>query len=523
MEAEPRPETSPESPDSPPPPAAPRFQLPAWARTPAASKWAFWIGFSLILLLAAGHIARLYSVTKGWIVDDAYIAFRYVDQWVAGNGLVFNPGERVEGYTCFLWVALLSLLKLFGAGVVGSARVLGIGLTLGTVGLLYVLGIRRIGPRFGWLPALLVALNHSIMAWSFGGLEVPLYLFLLVLGAFLLFVTETPWFLLAFTGAALTRPDGHLFCVLGAVFVLLVFKDRPRKQLFTIIALAAAPLFAFEAFRIAYYGAFLPNTFYVKVGVASTQLGRGLDYLLGSASAYCLFLPASLLLWLRRPSVGHFRAFLLTLGIGYSGFVIYAGGDPLPGYRFALPLLVLAWLAIATLLSDLGGRPLVGAAVIVALLVANDIAQEVRTGPIYAHFRDDKVGVCGGHIGRWFDEHAPPGAVVATNTGGSIPYFAAKQRALDMLGLTDAHIARTKRPVGTGYVGHERFDPEYVLSRKPEYILLCFSCSTAEPCLGGDKQLVKLPGFTSGYTKRKATQDGFKFFYYERNDLAPAR
>ncbi len=489
---------------------------------PAAAKWSFWTGLLLVLLLAAGHILHLYRATQGWIVDDAYIAFRYVDQWVAGNGLVFNPGERVEGYTCFLWVALLASFKLLGAGVIPTARILGIGLTLGAAGLLYVLGVRRIGARFGWLPAVLFALNHSIMAWSFGGLEVSLYLFLLVLGAFLLFITETPWFLLAFTGAALTRPDGHLFVVLGAAFLLYMFRDRPRKTLLTVLAAAALPLFGFEAFRIAYYGALLPNTFYVKVGVATTQLGRGLDYLLDAARTYCVLLPASLFLWLRRCPLGPWRAFLLAFGVGYAAFVIYAGGDPLPGFRFALPLLVLAWLALATLLADLSGRRLAGAVVIAGLLLANDLSQEVRDGPVFAHFRHDKVGDCGEHIGRWFDRNAAPGALIATNTGGSIPYFARRQRALDMLGLTDAHIARAPKPVGGGYVGHERFDPEYVLSRKPEYIVLCFSCNTAEPCMGGDHELAKHPAFTSGYTRRKATQAGFKFFFHQRNDLFPA-
>jgi len=35
-------------------------------------------------------------------VDDAFISFRYAHNLVQGHGLVFNPGERVEGYTNFL-------------------------------------------------------------------------------------------------------------------------------------------------------------------------------------------------------------------------------------------------------------------------------------------------------------------------------------------------------------------------------------------------------------------------------------
>ena len=38
--------------------------------------------------------------------DDAYISFRYADNLVNGHGLVFNPGERVEGITNLLWTVL---------------------------------------------------------------------------------------------------------------------------------------------------------------------------------------------------------------------------------------------------------------------------------------------------------------------------------------------------------------------------------------------------------------------------------
>ena len=37
-----------------------------------------------------------------WI-DDSFISFRYARHLFEGHGLVFNPGDPVEGYTNFLW------------------------------------------------------------------------------------------------------------------------------------------------------------------------------------------------------------------------------------------------------------------------------------------------------------------------------------------------------------------------------------------------------------------------------------
>ena len=62
----------------------------------------------VVLLLCAGLFALLcfrYDVVQ----DDAYISLVYSKNLVAGDGLVFNLGERVEGYTNFLWVMLLAV------------------------------------------------------------------------------------------------------------------------------------------------------------------------------------------------------------------------------------------------------------------------------------------------------------------------------------------------------------------------------------------------------------------------------
>ena len=72
-----------------------------------------------------------------FIADDAFIAFRYVRNPVAGHGTAFNPGERVEGYSSFLWVLeLAAIWKMFGLPSEDVARWLSVGYTVGVIGLL---------------------------------------------------------------------------------------------------------------------------------------------------------------------------------------------------------------------------------------------------------------------------------------------------------------------------------------------------------------------------------------------------
>ena len=46
---------------------------------------------------------------RRFVVDDAFISFRYAEHLAMGHGLVWNPGEHVEGYTNFLWTLLMTL------------------------------------------------------------------------------------------------------------------------------------------------------------------------------------------------------------------------------------------------------------------------------------------------------------------------------------------------------------------------------------------------------------------------------
>jgi hypothetical protein len=67
-----------------------------------------WLRLTLVLALIGLGLGRAFQSASCF--DDAYISLRYVDNFLAGKGLVFNEGEYVEGYTNFLWVMLLSVV-----------------------------------------------------------------------------------------------------------------------------------------------------------------------------------------------------------------------------------------------------------------------------------------------------------------------------------------------------------------------------------------------------------------------------
>ena len=270
-----------------------------------------------IVVVFLAH-ALFYFIALGYdAVDDAYISFRYAQNVILGHGLVFNPGERVEGFTNFLWTALM--IPVVGAGLdVGRVSiVLGIVFGLGTLWLTVQLARSLQLPRpVGWLAALLLAVDGSSAIWSVSGLETALFTFLLTAGATLYVLEQRemlpvrrtlplPASAILFALAAMTRPEAAAVFALTAAHQLAWraggelrrigqvrrtsevrrTSPRPLLQLLPRTDLARGLTFAalfipYWLLRWRYYHSFFPNSFYAKVapGGPMAQLERGWHY-----------------------------------------------------------------------------------------------------------------------------------------------------------------------------------------------------------------------------------------------------
>jgi hypothetical protein len=76
--------------------------MPALAAKVTGDDSPYWGTTLLLLLGAVGFV-----LWRAWVCDDAFITFRHVANCLAGYGPVFNPGERVQGFTHPLWFLVL--------------------------------------------------------------------------------------------------------------------------------------------------------------------------------------------------------------------------------------------------------------------------------------------------------------------------------------------------------------------------------------------------------------------------------
>ncbi|MCX7839166.1 MAG: hypothetical protein N2559_06880, partial [Anaerolineae bacterium] len=351
----------------------------------------------------------------------------------------------------------------------------------------------------------------SFVLWSVGGLETPLFAFLIFVGA-LLYVREQdegrrtkdegssfafrlssfPVSGIFFALAAMTRPEGAL------VFAITVahqaaWRVLAERRLFTLRDLAR--IFAFAAIFVPYwlgrwwyYKSFLPNTFHAKVAASgpAAQIERGWRHLaqfIGVHLSWVVVLPpiVAILTALRSSVIGRqsfWSTYFAALIIPYVAYIVYVGGDWSVG-RFFAPLLPFFYILLSTGLENLWKWFNLRARRIEllasALLVGTIWLASSWNGEYGIYIRSfDAARATRARVtmGQWLNANVPRGTLIAVDAAGQVPYFA-ELPAIDMFGINDLHIGRLNvATLGQGTPGHEKFDLIYVITRQPEYIVI---------------------------------------------------
>lgn len=304
-------------------------------------------GLVVVGLVASLVLLLVHALHYRFLTDDAFISFRYARNLSHGHGLVFNPGfEAVEGYSNFLFVLVLAGLAALGAAPETIAPVLTLGATVALWATVAGFALRHLARRGrAWLavvPLGLLAATRSVAVWSTSGLETRWFEALLTGGVLRLAVEveaalagrrRRPVAVWLLALATLTRPDGLLIsvCALGIAALFLGQRQRLEPLRFALELLPFLTLVGGHVlWRRAYYGAWLPNTYYAKVG-GHTWWSLGLAYGAAFALEYAVYLwiPLIVLGVLRHVRRGSGFVPLLFAGVvlPHALYVIAIGGD----------------------------------------------------------------------------------------------------------------------------------------------------------------------------------------------------
>jgi len=471
-------------------------------RKPSAGGWAALAGLLLAFLLLA-------LVTYSHLGEDAFISFRYARNLAEGHGLVFNEGDRVEGYSNLLWVLATVPFELLGIRIDIGARVLSTGLFSALIagGWWAARRLSHVEDPWWvvwWLP-LALAVEPLLHYHDDRGLETVPYA--AILGGAILVIGAGGSILFAAILAAmatLTRPEGIGFALalLPAVAARELWRPglRPRdpaawRPLLLFAAIPAGAFLAQLAFRLFYYGEWVPNTMIAK---RASGLGYGpvLSYTASRTGVPVIGFVGALLA-LRSEKLRPLAVATLGMGAAAVLFQLRAGSLLNEGFRYLVPLFVPSvigvWLLVAFIAERLeihrGASTARTIAAMVTLLVflpmpftiyregsalfrGNTDAPRSR---FHARLIEKETWDLGERVswylhepifinaeaGRWVANNLPSGAVIAGDQLGQFGYYAGRgQTVLDLMGLMDRDIAR--RGLSVQYLGLRR--PHYLVA-----------------------------------------------------------
>ena len=307
------------------------------------------------------------AAPRRWTSDTGFIYFRVVDQILAGNGPVYNAGERVENFMSPTWMAVLTVGDLVSpARLEFTAALLSLGFIVGALVLATIASVKI--ARIDDPTATLVPLGSAVFAvcwpvwiWSTGGTEVGAACLWIALCFFAMTrwaVTQTPRMPGRFPVPPLTlvvaglgwivRPE-LLFSSVIFVAVLIAFSPVSKRQRWAMVAIASAIPLGYQVFRMGYYGLIVPNPAIAREAL-SAQPSAGWNYLVNFVGPYGLIVPViaiavgvagPLVRRLSHRSVTAVAAVTVAVsasGLVHAGVLVLVGGDYVHA-RLLLPAL----------------------------------------------------------------------------------------------------------------------------------------------------------------------------------------
>jgi len=439
-----------------------------------------------------------------FVQDDAYISYRYVANFLDGHGLVFNIGERVEGFTNFGWVILLSLFGRLGLDYIVLSQIVGLLCGGGVIVMTYLLGKRVLGEP-GELAAIaaayLVGANLSLAYWSPAGLETAAFA-LAAIASLYWYLGRSRWLVFGLLMAVWIRPEGGLIALL-----LLGVEAIEERRLPTFVFYSGLIAFVlslpFVVFKIMYYGSIFPNPFYAKTGWDLEQMKSGLEYA-GRFFMHYGFYGLGLivpLLFFRK--LNNMARSLWLFTVGYIAYIVLVGGDVLKAHRFFLPLFGPA--AVLMLLSvQLGVKRLKPKTrTMVVVLVALPLLAVTWFLPndfVTSYNRREKTFTRKMQLQAQHLLASDTTAFsVALPTIGIFGYELLGHNVIDMLGLTDRTIARESEDPIPGMQTtwkEQSHNSAYLLRRAPDYILFSTGIKPSAPA---EMALLLYPAFQQAY------------------------
>ena len=409
-------------------------------------------------------------------IDDPYIFYRYAENWAAGYGPVFNVGEYVEGYSSFLWMAILAAGAFFSLNPEILSPLLNLFVGIASLFLMvYFCSLIQFSK-----PRLMAAALPLFCALSFGysfygavGMDTIIFSLAILLCIISLhksknsgsYLSAVPFLFLL----SIVRAEGPFYAVILLIaFTYFIFRENrsvPGQLFITILIFIVITILLFFT-RYSFYKEWVPSTvlakgyatYLIKKAVFNADIRTFKEFLRVIYSGLQYQAPLILLgAWLpfivllMRRNEKNILLWLMASVIAANIFVsLWAGGDWMPYQRFMIPVLPLlvifmAW-ASDQLFSKFWSNAQVpgktALSVIASLILLSWIVFFIKPNMMTKKYIEEGRSLHLREVGTVLSK-IPVQTILLTDIDGKLPYYAGPRVYVrDIFGLTDIHNAK---------------------------------------------------------------------------------
>lgn len=472
--------------------------------------------YYLVLIFKSSFVIN--GIRHFSLFDDMMVSMRYAKNFAIGNGLIWNiGGDRVEGFSNFLWTAYMTLLHLLPIPANLTSLFIQLSGAIFLIANLFI--IKEVSKIISnnsffviWSSIIFTAFYFPLVNWSVVlGTEVSILTFFTSVSILLILKERYsffPLFLILLLGL-LVRLD-FLIIVASIILYLLIFRTNHYKRLVvsTLILVIAIGLFIF--LQYAYYHDFLPNTYYLKATgyPVLLRIARGLYVTAGIANIFIflIFLIGSLL-WINKKVL--LLIFCFMLQVLYN---IFVGGDSWEFFggsnRFVavvMPIFFIIFFYYISKIQELISKKFIQTGrfkiIIILFLIVSFISLNSGSENTLLQLflikdplvkQDNLSSVEGAYA---LLNVTKKDAKIAVVWAGTTPYFT-NRYFIDLLGKNDYVIAHKQthlaqdfgklRQIVSYWPGHMKWDYKYSLEKlKPDVVVRVYPSLDAEPYISG--------------------------------------
>jgi len=443
-------------------------------RIPPVDRWA------IILVASSLATGLLWMNYTGYIEEDAFITFRYAKQIAAGNGFVYNTGDRIYGTTTpLLTILLAAWLKYLSDDIVSGARILNLLALCGTLFFTWrSLRALKLSAAEQLFPIAAILLSPRLLYMSTQGMEMPLVTFFMAASWYTRTIGKTHWAGFLCGLLLWTRAD----LIFWPVILVVIFGISNLKDAIRVALTAGLTYLPWIIFATFYFGSPIPHTVIAKWVAYSlfnrspfvTHIGTILNYLslinMSSGSQFLGPLITSIpVAWaIGRRAVAREKILLILLVFVAVEIARLTLARATFFNRYFVPILwatlVLFGVGLGVLWDTLrptrNPRYIFNTALILILLAAVGswipIAESAKARQIYRFERSLK------EIGLWLNQNSDPESTILLEPLGYIGYYSERQ-IIDEVGLVTREVVEIKLQQIESDRYPSIFHPDYII------------------------------------------------------------